>query len=277
MYWRVSSYCNLFCEYCISKKSVLHNGTAPGIDVPAVIKTLDSTGKTFLFSFGGAEPFLVPNFVELCIELTKKHYIFLITNLTSEKIKEFSEKADPTKVEHIIASLHIKALEKTGLTNSYIDNFLLLKERGFHIAASEVAYPAYIDKIDEFKSFFKNRGIDCIFEPYVGTYDSKIYPEAYTPEEITKFGIRVAIENENPYQKGQLCNAGYNILVTDQTGRISKCPKITEYHGHIYKEMLFDKKLTRCPLDRCTCPLSKSNKHLLDRAIQEMEEKEKAG
>ena len=116
--WSVTNRCNLNCHYCFQFDSEAKRyGEIYKIDIPAVIKTLNKTNKVFRIGFVGGEPFLVPNMVEACTEITKKHYIAFNTNLTSSNIKEFSEKIDPKRVIHIVASLHIKELEKHNLLN----------------------------------------------------------------------------------------------------------------------------------------------------------------
>ena len=129
LHWMVTDRCNLYCAY--------HD--VPGkecaelseINIPALMKTLDAVKKVFKMSFtGGGEPFLVPNIVEACVELTKKHYVSFSSNLTSGKIPDFCKRVSPKYVLYIIASLHIKELERLDLMDRYVSNFLLCKKKG---------------------------------------------------------------------------------------------------------------------------------------------------
>ena len=95
------------------------------------------------------------------------------TNLTSIKIRNFANKIDPDRVLSIIASLHIKELERTRLLDNYIQNYHLCKEKGFNIIASAVGYPPILKEIEKYKEFFQEKGIDLIWDPYYGRFNSK--------------------------------------------------------------------------------------------------------
>ena len=87
---------------------------APHIHTEKLLETLKDTNKTFKITFSsGGEPFLIPRFIDICISLTQKHFIALITNLTPHPIVSFAEAVDPKRVLYVHASLHIEELKKT--------------------------------------------------------------------------------------------------------------------------------------------------------------------
>lgn len=230
---------------------------------------------------GGGEPFSVNNILELCSEITKKHCLILNTNLTSHKIKSFAEKIDPTKVVMISASLHIKELERLGLVERYIENFLFCKERGFNICTPVVAYPPLLTEVERYKEFFGNIGINLLFGPFCGEYDGKIYPDAYTEEENILFDYTKLFDlNEDVpqiyHQKGKACNAGYNVGAIDcTTGNIHPCFSLPESIGNIYKEINFNNNLMICPLEFCGCPVKVYIPNLFKKALKETQKRPK--
>ena len=275
----VTSYqCNLGCDYCVAglaRKLVM--GDKPSeldvkthnINISAIKKTLNDSNKIYRINFTGGEPFLTPNIVEACIELTKKHFIAFSTNLTSKKVEEFAEKVNPGRVLSILASCHIKELERTNLLSRYIHNFFLLKKRGFPINAIEVGYPPLLKEVDKYKKFFLENGINLTFWVYFGTYKGKFYPDAYSEEELKIVGLKEK-DIDWFHQYGKLCNAGYNVGVIHPNGDISYCFSIQKSIGNIYEGIKFNDKLTRCPVKSCQCPLNMYEPYLFRKAVCEV-------
>jgi len=269
LHWRVTNRCNLNCHYCFEFDSeAKKHGELFTIDIPVLINTLHKTNKTFKISFVGGEPFLVPNIVEVCSKITQRHYIAFNTNLTSANIKEFTDKIDPDRVIYILASLHIKELEKRHLLNKYIDHFLLCKEKGFVIDAVEIAHPSLLSQAEQYKYFFRRHKINIVFTHYIGDYNGKKYPESYTTEELSIFDLKQEnIERHN--QAGKDCNAGYNVAVVCQNGDVFPCHHIREKLGNVYEDIIFKDKLMTCPIQFCECPLKSYDENLFEKAKKE--------
>jgi organic radical activating enzyme len=307
LHWSVSTICNLRCAFCslqsshsglsvrhetglakslqiirsrgilglfssvIQKcKRVLVKKPVNRVDIPALIRTLNKTDKIFRIGFtGGGEPFLISNFIQACEALSKRHYIALNTNLTSPKIKEFCAKIDPLRVVHFHASTHIKELERQDLLETYIANFVMCKERGFNIFSREVAYPPLLAEVGKYKKYFSDRGIELTFGPFCGEYQGKQYPQAYTEQEIEVFGLNKNSDSDirHFYQKGKLCNAGFNAGIVDPSGSINVCYSIHASLGNIYSEIKFRDRLVKCPFEYCSCPLKDYDNFLFEKAI----------
>jgi len=276
----VTSYhCNLECDYCIAgfarnlvicdEPSELNTKIDP-INISALNKTLNDSNKIYRISFTGGEPFLTPNIVEACIELTKKHFIAFNSNLTPKKVEEFAEKIDPERVLFIIASCHIKELERRNLLTRFIHNFFLLKNRGFPIFAVEVGYPPLLKEVDKYKKFFFEQGIDLTFCPYMGRYKGKFYPDSYSEKELKIFGLTKKDINIF-HQYGKLCNAGFNVGAIYPNGDIHYCYQINKSLGNIYEGIKFNDKLTRCPFKFCNCPMNMYDIPLFRKAISEVD------
>ena len=297
LHWNIASACNLKCVYCYRNIRVRNNepvsvaevhtplwrklvstpkigaralmqkfrisiyekyGRVAPINIPALMRSLEKTEKTFRIGFAGSgEPFLTPNLVEVCAELTKKHFVSLITNLITCRTAEFAERINPRRVVRIVASLHIKELERLNLTDKYLDVYHLYRSKGFRIAAKEVAYPALRDEARKYLRYFNERGVALCFVPFRGYYNEKLYPESYTSEEFQLFGLT------KPYgeifgTKGKTCNAGYSAGVVSRAGDISPCYQMDGEMGNIYGSIRFRDKLTVCPFSFCSMPVLRS-------------------
>lgn len=265
LHWDVTKRCNLDCEYCFGKITDTSIKVHP-IEIEKLISTLDNTGRTFRISFTGGEPALIPNFVTACQGITEKHYISFNTNLISKNIKQFALEINPERVLHIHASFHYDELVDKNLMNRFIENNNLLKVNGFNIFAEAVAYPKLKNKFYAVTKFAKENSIKLTFAPFYGIYNEQTYPESYSHEDLELFGIS---ENEISCfaQKGELCNAGYNVAVVFSNGNVYPCHQIKTKIGNIYNGIDFSTELVKCPSKKCGCPLNKYDEYLFENGI----------
>jgi MoaA/NifB/PqqE/SkfB family radical SAM enzyme len=193
LHWHVTFNCNMFCHYCSlipgDKKLDLEEKkrSAKPIDISSMMKTLEATGKKFLISLTGGEPFLVPNMAEACAELSKKHYLGFNTNLTMLDLKLF-EIANIDHIGTINISMQIQPMEKLNLTDRFIEKIYAMKSIGFsRYRITVVADPALFPKIKYYRDNFGKHGINFKLIPLIdggSVFQGKAYPESYTPEEL---------------------------------------------------------------------------------------------
>ena len=69
--------CNYHCFYCINSSG---NSPIIPIDVDKIVRFFDESGYSWIIELSGGEPFVIPNFIELCQKLTLKHKIIILTN-----------------------------------------------------------------------------------------------------------------------------------------------------------------------------------------------------
>ncbi len=260
LHWDVTKRCNLNCEYCFGKITDA-NIKVHSIDIPKLITTLNKTGNTFRISFTGGEPTLVPNFVEACLVIAKKHFISFNSNLISKSILDFAKSIKPNRVLHIHASLHYDELIKNNLLNRFALNYKILKDNGFNIYAEAVAHPKIKSRLKEVLDFANINSMSLSFAPFYGVANGKNYPESYSQEELELFKIAKS-EISCFMQKGKLCNAGYNVAVVFSNGNIYPCHQIKTKIGNIYEGFKFANKMTNCPSKKCGCPLNKYDEYL---------------
>jgi hypothetical protein len=189
LHWVVTQECFLSCGYCGVGSKPFNKRNVKPIDVERMMAALKRSGLTFRVSFtGGGEPMAVPNLVEACAELTREHYLSLNTNLVRD-MRDFADSVDPSRVLMIIASLHLRELERTRNIDKYIENFVACRDAGFPIAAAAVGTPEIIPDLPRFRSMFSPAGIEIGFAAFYGTYEGKVYPDSYTDEELNALGL----------------------------------------------------------------------------------------
>ena len=259
LHWSATMSCNLKCSYCFV------NTKKPGlddvIDIDKVVVSLDSLDKAFKISFTGGEPFLIKNFVDLCTRLSKNHYLEIVTNLVTGDVEGFSEKINSGRVERITASFHLEELEKHNLLDVYIDNFLLLKKKGFSIICLCVAFPPFAKQVEKYKALLKEKGITLFFTHFIGEFDGKKYPGAYNDKELRVFGLTRQDFNKH-MSKGMLCNAGFNVGVVNEGGEVFPCDAVRPSLGSLFSGFKFKDSLIKCPVEFCGCPLNEYNLYL---------------
>lgn len=270
LHWIITDRCNLNCLYCGRHDSLnKESGELPKINIPALIRSLDKANKIFKIRFtGGGEPFLVPNIVEACLEITKEHYVGFNTNLTCDNVQELADKIDPEKVANINASVHIKELEKHNLVERFIRNYLFCKRKGINIVVSFVAYPPIVDEVEKYRVFFKEKGIPINFSFFGGFYNGKEYPRSYTEKEIEQFDLN-KIWMRRYYEFQGICNAGFNAGIVNPDGSIYPCFSMArETMGNIYDKIEFKKYLVICPVKYCGCQLKNIDPYLFKKALE---------
>lgn len=265
IHWNITSKCNIDCEYCFGHS--MGNEKINKIDIKRLLDTLNKTGKTFRISFTGGEPFLIPNFVEACLEISKGHYISLNTHLLSNRVMEFAEKIDSEKLLMLHASLHFDEIEKMDKWQKFSENYKHCKSKGINIYAEAVAFPGFINKLEYYDNICQEFGIEYQFGPFYGKYNGKKYPDNYTNYEIDLFKLDKE-EFTKFYQKGNLCNAGVNVAVAFPRGNVMPCFQIKEKIGHIYEEINFSENVFECKFNYCGCPLNQYDRYLFERANQ---------
>lgn len=270
LHWSVTNTCNFCCPQCIANAVKLKDKYAPEIiNIPILRKFLKKLNKTAKIVFTGGEPLLVENIIEGFIEITKKHYIALNTNLVSEKVAEFAKKIDCERVDYITASAHLFELERQNLLDKFLSNFHLLKEKGHNIYVAEIAYPSLSEKVDYYQKIFADHNIEIQFQTFRGQWQNKKYPESYTEEEFRIFNFNKIRANRPDIfkRKDELCNAGYNVAVINKDGQIHPCFSIFDPIGSITEGINFRNTLIKCPMDFCSCAIQDIDPVIFEKAL----------
>lgn len=265
--WNLTSRCNFDCEYCFGH-SYEPNQKPAAIKIDDLLETLSKSKKNFRIGFTGGEPFLIPNFIDAAKRLTEEHYISLNSHFTSSKVQEFLTVIDKEKVLFIHASLHFDELINKNLFERFVSNFTAASEAGFNIYAEAVAYPAVLKKLKYYSQMMKNSNIQFKFAPFFGNINGKSYPESYSENEKSLFGLNDK-SIQCHFQKGKICNAGKNVFAAYSSGKITPCFQIHETVGNLYSQINFREEGISCPAKRCGCPLNYYDTYLFMKAAND--------
>lgn len=251
--WNVTWFCQLDCSYCFENDLKKEKDMTRTLDYKALAKTLDMTDTTCLLVFsGGGEPFLVKNILETAQAVTKNHYIAFNTNLISPCIPEFAKTIDPTRVDYIHASLHLRELERKRLLDRFIDHYRMLADNGFEIYAKTVFHPDLNPDIERYQKYFSERGVEILFQPFFGTHEGQKYPDAYTADEVTKYNLE---ELGDMNTLGKICSGGKNLFFADYEGNVRPChsKSLSPIRGNLFKSLRLNNYYYRCPIEFCGC------------------------
>ncbi len=261
--WQINKSCNFNCPYCSNEKSPQNNTCFIGkTNIDKIVDGFNGQGVTFIVHMCGGEPFMHPDFVELCRRLTEKHYISINTNLSTKNVYEFCEKIDPKRVDFINCAIHIVERERLGILDEFIKKFKMLENAGFNVYTTQVIWPPILKRYDELFDYFKKKGI--IIRPrqtFWGWYNSNYYPSSYAPKEkqkILHFVKRVQeIDKKSGFGnnhlsidldakaingfysfKGLPCSAGKEFIRIEYDGKVKRCPTEKMVLGNIFEEKI---------------------------------------
>lgn len=251
--WIMSPRCNFNCKYCGC------SDTKPNkkyLEIDKIIRALKKTGKQWIIGMVGGEPFIYPNFIKICKQLTKHFKIEFGTNLSiSSKLKEFVDVIPPNKVYSVDISTHIEERERIKGVERFIENILLLKEKKFNIHVNYVLHPTLIEKFKKDYKYFKSRGIKLLPKPFKGKYNGKSYPSSYSKDEkniISKYNPIAFLQT--PFNsRGFKCNAGKTFIRINMEGVITRCIVDNTVLGDITKGITLNKEAEPCKQEVCEC------------------------
>lgn len=227
--WLINDCCNFKCFYCIKPRK---NTTTGFPDIQQIADSFNKSGRSWLIYITGGEPFLYPNLVELCKELTKNHIISINTNLFHNDIYRFAESIDPERVRNIHCSLHIQEREKRNAVDDFIKKYRFVESKGFYTYASYVLHPFFLNRFKKDYEYFKSQGIILrpkVFRGKSSNYElpdmfpfdkiqrllKKRYPDDYTEKQKTailsymeqsQIDGNFKIDHHEDDIKGRLCD-----------------------------------------------------------------------
>jgi MoaA/NifB/PqqE/SkfB family radical SAM enzyme len=267
--WHVTNHCNLGCDYCFIGLEKRMSDKIPEIDIPGLRDVLSGFDKPVCVNLSGGEPFLIKNFVEACSMITKDHYISIVSNLTSGRVKDLIENVDTKHIDFFVCSFHPFELIKRNAVDKFMKNYYLIKDAGINARFSIVLWPPVIERLPEFLKIINDKNIIIYYEPFLGVYNNKEYPAAYTEEELQSLGIIKKDIERSFYINGNYCNAGFNACIILGNGDAIDCFEKKNKMGNIYEGIKFLKKMDRCDQRFCKYPVCKFLPMLYNLAIEE--------
>lgn len=259
--WCITRQCNFNCAYCF-RKCGDEDPACGKYSAEHIAQRFDETGKVWHIRMTGGEPLLYPGFVELAKALTRRHYVSVITNLSTPNAYEFAEAIENERVHSISASLHILEREKRkDGVREYLRKFLHFQERGFNIRLRYIAYPPLLGRIEEDVEWLRRDGVKRIgVKVFQGRYKGGHYPRDYSDEErafIRGLGL-------NNYEQeilagrvsflGRKCEAGHQAFTMDMSGNVMRCNTLKDKYGNLFRGTFRPGESSRrCTVKKCSC------------------------
>lgn len=266
--WHLNRNCNFKCSYCY----VAHfKKDEPGHGIDVDIPAFKNAGIDWItISMSGGEPFVYPNYVELCKKMTQFSKIIVTTNCSTKNVFDFADKIDPKKVVEVHCSVHIGQRPKDKY-DDMIEKILYLRSKGFHVFISQVVHPTILEEYKKTFEYFEKKG-NVLITPKVmeGVWLFREYPNAYSMKqkrEILKYAEKAISQPSNnkihrygTMVYGQLdwknrnCSSGYNNMQIQYNGDTFRCHGDRRYLGNLYKQDIkLDEKPHICTKDLCSC------------------------
>lgn len=263
--------CNFKCPYCIAGHAPPEGrGPSPwnAQRYHTIVENLCRLPFNFNIRIGvGGEFFVSKDLIAGARRLAQSDQVIsvnLITNLSlsAEQYTRLLAGFPPHKVA-LVASFHPSEVKDR---NAWITTAQTLAH-SFSLATMTVAYPPLIHQLERTKDDFVAAGLIHFVQPYIGIYEGKSYPQAYSAEE--RAVIRRVIFSRHDHEfllnlkRPGLCNAGSTYLFVDPLGIVRPCGGAD--HSKILGDLTVSPDLTRiegpvqCPALTCQCDTENIN------------------
>lgn len=251
--WNMTRRCNFQCRYCYFPHETAP--VEPVVPAATLLDFLDATGEEWVVGMTGGEPFLYPDFVELCHALSRRHRISIDTNLSiSRLVRDFARQLDPARVHDLYIALHIEERRRKGLVEAFVEDILLLRERGFHLTVNYVVHPQLVAAFRQDREWFEARGVPITPRPFKGFFEGQEYPNAYNAEaravfaEFPRAGRKMAFNFQ-----GVPCRGGRALLRLEPDGQLYRCSGEKRDLGNILTDPRRLEWDEPCRARRCPC------------------------
>jgi MoaA/NifB/PqqE/SkfB family radical SAM enzyme len=227
--WWITLSCNLKCPYCLAPQLPDPLFNYPIQLADRWIEAWNRIEGEVIIDISGGEPLLQPGFIEIINSFDSSKKIAMTTNLTQD-MTEFVQKVSPEKCINITASLHISN-NKMNVAY-FVGKLLMLKNRGFNVAANFVAFPEQMWLIDHYREMFAKMGLHLHIDPYL---PGPSYPFKPSEKEKVFLERNFGSDRDDYYDsdmKTYVCDAGMNYFVVSPNGVVSTCV------GRLYKQTL---------------------------------------
>lgn len=261
--WDLVHVCNYRCPYCFflpswaaneDEMSRRHLSCSREDWLGFWRRCFDQLGS-FRIEIAGGEPFSHPDLLVLVREISRRHMIRLVTNLSADVGGVLAE-FDPARVA-LSVSFHPSHVRFEKL----LDKLRLLKQAKFEILVSIVAYPPYLRSLESWVAVLEREGLRCFLNPFQGSFEDRDYPLSYTVEDSlflrqNTFTEEPEIRMRQASPRGRLCSAGSRYFRIWPDGAIHRCCAATELGlrplGHIRDRVIpVSPEAAACPADRC--------------------------
>lgn len=277
--WILFSTCNYRCTYCFWDETALGAKIAPIAPVDQLADFFDRSELTWLLHLTGGEPFIYPDFVQLCRLLTRRHLISINTNADSPHISAFVDTVDPSRVDFVNCGVHERQRQERRGVDRFVRNVTRLRAAGFDTFASCVMYPDLMGEFPTLWQRYADAGVVVMPKAFRGRYRDRRYPAAYTdadrslfreytdraagfyadqfarrpePPTVNPFMDAHLFLDELPDYRGDLCGAGHSFARIVPDGEVRVCGP-DQVIGHVVQGW-FLRRPGPAPCTTLECP-----------------------
>lgn len=263
--------CNYSCVYCIAGHGEVTEGRERHWDesrYAKILKNIAQISHKVNVRLGVAgEFFLDKQLVEGAAWLSHNdnvESINLITNL-SFKYHQYKKKLENYRTDKvaIVASFHPSEVENP---DQWVDVAAQMS-LDYDFSVVMVAFPPFLENLKANYEMLTSRGLEVFIQPFIGVWEKKMYPHAYSPDEEEL--IRSIMYSRHDYEflmklkKPGLCNAGYLSLYVNPHGVVYPCGMgaYEKSIGDLSESPTLQLRsfATPCPFQQCQCDTENIN------------------
>lgn len=179
--------------------------------------------KDLIFYLAFGEPTIgkkFPNILKM-IESEPKWQLRMTSNVSSNL--ELLANSNLAKQKRLFINASFHPVETN--IDDFIKNITYLRDVGIEISVVYVAYPPYLNRMEEDIETFARHGFVVHLRRFQGEYKKEIYPWAYSDEQkrmIAKYMDDTTIKYMLNQQKnlGDLVFSGYDFFIVDNAGNV---------------------------------------------------------
>ena len=257
--------CNYRCDYCYHHE---HGFTKNADAMDQWVRSILTAGKRIQrpirFSAGAmGEPMVMPKWRDTTIKLLKRENVISLSFVSNlfNPIEPFFDNVDPNKVG-LMASLHPSEFKDHDRElKNFLDKLVRLKSLGVDVVVNYVLTPGQIEKFKDYQKLIFALGIPTTSNVLRGPFKGKIYPEAFTPQEMeliqncydeNSFVFDSQSHVKNPY--GIECVSGRKGFELLFDGTLINCGFARNRFGSIFDDTLMIRKENSfCTASQCEC------------------------
>jgi MoaA/NifB/PqqE/SkfB family radical SAM enzyme len=254
--WDIHFGCSYACPYCfLRERTAPEPPPIPAGDWLAAWERFHKRWGPALIDISGGEPFEYPGFPGLLAAVSGLHEVRVITNFSWDP-SILPPGVNPARASFVL-SMHPRHLDNPG---AFLDKALVLKNRGFRVRATAVAYPPFLRTALEYGALCARAGLKFTLTPFFGDFEGRQYPAAYTVEE--KETLRGLIPGQlAPWQllevnpAGRPCRAGADYARVSPDGTARPCLHSPPLGNFLSDDFNFRNEPAPCPSAYCHCML----------------------
>jgi MoaA/NifB/PqqE/SkfB family radical SAM enzyme len=242
--------CNYRCEYCYHHEHGFDKNRAEmEIWEKAILTAVERIPRPLKFSMGTmGEPLFTPAWREVVYKILDYDHVQLVAFVSnlSHDLEDFFARVDGRRIG-VMASLHPTEFKDHDRDLAiFLERISQLKELGVSIVVSQVLTPDCLENFNWYREMIKARGIPVAGHILRGPYRGKMYPEAYSEEEIAKarsccddapFIYDYMSHALNPF--GNRCTSGRYGFFMEYDGNVYNCHFARQKMGSIFDPVLW--------------------------------------